>query len=69
MISSLLHTAVTMSFRSLTIIVVGGGLGGLSAGLALQTDGHNVTILDSVTEFGEVSILQASQPILIVYDD
>lgn len=40
--------------RSLEILVVGAGLGGLAAGLALQTDGHKVTIVDSAPEFGEV---------------
>jgi len=40
--------------RSLNIVIVGAGLGGLAAGLALQTDGHKVTILDSAPEFGEV---------------
>ena len=39
--------------RSLNIIVVGAGLGGLAAGLALQTDGHKVTIIDSAPEFAE----------------
>jgi len=35
------------------ILVVGAGLGGLAAGLALQTDGHRVTIIDSAPEFAE----------------
>ncbi|KAI1097692.1 salicylate hydroxylase [Jackrogersella minutella] len=39
--------------RSLGILVVGAGLGGLAAGLALQTDGHKVRIIDSVPEFSE----------------
>lgn len=40
--------------RSLNILVVGAGLGGLAAGLALQTDGHKVRIIDAVPEFAEV---------------
>lgn len=57
--------------RSLNVIVVGAGLGGLSAALALQTDGHRVTVIDSAPEFAEVSaslflvISQDSDSILI----
>lgn len=40
--------------RSLNILVVGAGLGGLAAGLALQTDGHKVQIVDAAPEFAEV---------------
>jgi salicylate hydroxylase len=36
------------------ILIVGAGLGGLASGLALQTDGHKVTIIDSAPEFAEV---------------
>ena len=43
--------------RSLDILVVGAGLGGLAAGLALQTDGHKVQIIDAAPEFAEVSRL------------
>ncbi|KAI9900376.1 hypothetical protein N3K66_004638 [Trichothecium roseum] len=39
--------------RKLNILIVGAGLGGLAASLALQTDGHTVTVLDSAPEFAE----------------
>ncbi|EON99136.1 putative salicylate hydroxylase protein [Phaeoacremonium minimum UCRPA7] len=39
--------------RSLNVLVVGAGLGGLATGLALQTDGHTVTIIDAAPEFAE----------------
>ncbi|KAI1372859.1 salicylate hydroxylase [Hypoxylon crocopeplum] len=39
--------------RSLNVLVVGAGLGGLATGLALQTDGHKVRIIDAAPEFAE----------------
>jgi cation diffusion facilitator CzcD-associated flavoprotein CzcO len=46
--------------RSLNVLVVGAGLGGLAAGLALQTDGHKVTIIDSAPEFAEVCMTRST---------
>lgn len=42
--------------RSLNVLVVGGGLGGLATALTLQTDGHLVCVIDAAPEFAEVSI-------------
>lgn len=40
----------------LNVIIVGAGIGGLSAALALATHEHYVTVLDSVKEFSEASM-------------
>lgn len=37
-----------------TVIIVGGGIGGLGAALALQRSGAKVTLLERAAEFGEV---------------
>lgn len=42
------------------ILIVGAGLGGLSASLALRQDGHRVTVIDSAPEFAEVRIQYVS---------
>lgn len=42
--------------RSLNVLVVGGGLGGLATALTLQADGHSVRVIEAVPEFAEVSI-------------
>jgi monoamine oxidase len=38
----------------LHIIVVGAGLGGLAAAVALSRNGHEVTVLEAAPELGEV---------------
>ncbi|KAJ7681028.1 salicylate hydroxylase [Mycena polygramma] len=40
--------------KDLNVVVVGAGIGGLQTALALATDGHKVTVLESVKEFLEV---------------
>ncbi|KAJ5203710.1 uncharacterized protein N7498_004589 [Penicillium cinerascens] len=44
---------MTPASKSLNVLIVGAGLGGLAAGLALQTDGHKVTMIDAAPEFAE----------------
>lgn len=41
--------------KDLHVLIVGAGIGGLQTALALATDGHRVTVLESVEEFQEVS--------------
>ena len=40
--------------RELSVIVVGAGIGGLQAALALSARGHHVTVLEAVDEYKEV---------------
>jgi 2-polyprenyl-6-methoxyphenol hydroxylase-like FAD-dependent oxidoreductase len=46
--------------KQLNVIVVGGGIGGLQAALALGSDGHKVDVLESVKGFLEVSLARLS---------
>lgn len=42
--------------NNLNVIIVGAGIGGLQTALALATDGHKVTVLETVKQFLEVCI-------------
>ena len=44
--------------KSYKIIIVGAGLGGLVAGIALSKKGHKVTILEAASKLGEVAVLR-----------
>jgi len=40
--------------RPLDIVIVGGGIGGLSAAIAIRLAGHNVVILEAAEKIEEV---------------
>lgn len=42
------------AIKSLNVIVVGAGIGGLIAGLALSQTGHKVTVLETASELAEI---------------
>lgn len=51
--------------KDLTILIVGGAIGGLSAALALAADGHQITLLESAKSFENVLALASDYlPIL-----
>jgi salicylate hydroxylase len=43
-----------MQMRSMRVVIVGGGIGGLSAGLALRAGGADVMVYEQAAEIGEV---------------
>lgn len=40
-----------MPSHSLNVLIVGAGIGGLQAALALATDGHQITVFESAKAF------------------
>jgi 2-polyprenyl-6-methoxyphenol hydroxylase-like FAD-dependent oxidoreductase len=44
--------------KNLKIVIVGAGMGGLEAALALAADGHGVTVLEGAEKFEEVRCFQ-----------
>ena len=40
--------------QGLHILVAGGGIGGLAVAYALGRDGHDVTVIEQASEFGEI---------------
>jgi salicylate hydroxylase len=51
MIISFVSRLILQSYK---IIIVGAGIGGLVAGIALSKKGHKVTILEAASQLGEV---------------
>jgi monoamine oxidase len=47
-----------IAMKNLKIVIVGAGMGGLEAALALAADGHGVTVLEGAEKFEEVRCLQ-----------
>jgi pyruvate/2-oxoglutarate dehydrogenase complex dihydrolipoamide dehydrogenase (E3) component len=48
--------------KTLQVIIVGGGIGGLQTALALGADGHQVTVFEGAQEFMEVSSALCATP-------
>ncbi len=40
--------------KPLNILIVGAGIGGLTAAIGFRLDGHNVIVLEQASAFGEV---------------
>ena len=39
--------------KDLKLVIVGGGIGGFAAAIALAKDGHQITLLEAAPEFAE----------------
>lgn len=48
-----------MSRPQLHVGIIGAGLGGLSAAIAIARAGHTVTALEQATELGEVCVFRS----------
>lgn len=42
--------------KSISVVIVGGGIGGLSAAFCLASSGHSITVLESASAFDEVEV-------------
>ena len=42
--------------KDLKVVIVGSGIGGLTAALALASDGHEITVLEGAQKFEDVGI-------------
>ncbi len=38
----------------LNVVIIGAGIGGLTAAIGLRQDGHSVVVLEMAAQFGEV---------------
>jgi salicylate hydroxylase len=52
--TSAAEASSTLSMKSIHVVVVGAGIGGLQTALALSSRGHTVTVLEAVEKFLEV---------------